>query len=96
MRQADIIYFDLNNAFYLVPHSLLLHKLSAFGLSGEYVNWFRSYPSNRKFQVHIFGILSSPSEVPFSVSRDLSWDPCSSMGLLRTYVLQVPTLNIYF
>jgi hypothetical protein len=44
-RQADAIYFDLSNAFDLVPHSLLLHKLSAFGFSGGYVNWFRSYLS---------------------------------------------------
>jgi hypothetical protein len=46
-RQADAIYFDLSNAFDLVPHSLLLHKLSAFGRSGGYVNWFRSYLCNR-------------------------------------------------
>jgi hypothetical protein len=46
-RQADAIYFDLSDAFDLVSHSLL-HKLSASGLSGGYVNWFRSYLSNRK------------------------------------------------
>ncbi|PNF20040.1 hypothetical protein B7P43_G05817 [Cryptotermes secundus] len=62
-RQADAIYFDLSNAFDLVPHSLLLHKLSAAGLSGGYVSWFRSYLSNRKSQVRVSGVLSSPFEV---------------------------------
>jgi hypothetical protein len=61
--QVDAIYFDLRNAFDLVPLSLLLHKLSAFGLSGGYVNWYCSYLSNRKSQVRVSGILSSPFEV---------------------------------
>jgi hypothetical protein len=52
-RQADAIYFDLSNAFDFVNHSLLLHKLSAFGLSSGYINWFRSYLSNRTYQVRI-------------------------------------------
>jgi hypothetical protein len=67
-RQANAIYFDLSYAFDLVPHCLLLlllllHKLSAFGLSGGYVNWFRSYLSNRKLQVRVSGVLSSLFEI---------------------------------
>jgi hypothetical protein len=42
---------------------LLLHKLSALGLSGGCVNWFRSYLTNRQSQVRIGGIISSPFEV---------------------------------
>jgi hypothetical protein len=49
--------------YYYYYYSLLLHKLSAFGLSGGYLNWFRSYLSNRKSQVRVSGILSSPFEV---------------------------------
>jgi hypothetical protein len=37
-RQADAIYFDLSSAFDLIPHTLLLDNLSAFGISGDYVN----------------------------------------------------------
>jgi hypothetical protein len=62
-RQADAVYFDLTSAFDLVPHTLHLHKLSALGLSGGYVNWFRSYLTNRQSQVRIGGIISSPFEV---------------------------------
>jgi sarcosine oxidase/L-pipecolate oxidase len=58
--KADAIYFDLRSAFDLVPHTLLLQKLSAFGLSGDYANWFCSYLTNRQYQVRVSGILSSP------------------------------------
>jgi hypothetical protein len=61
-REGDAIYFDLSNAFDHVSHSLL-HKLSASGLSGGYVNWFRSYLSNWKSQVRVSGVLSLPFEV---------------------------------
>jgi hypothetical protein len=57
--QADAIYFDLSSAFDLVPHTLLLQKLSTFGLSGGYISWFCSYLTNRQSQVHVSGILPS-------------------------------------
>jgi hypothetical protein len=37
-RQADSIYFDFSNSFDLVPHNMLLHKLSSFGFSDAYVS----------------------------------------------------------
>jgi hypothetical protein len=45
--QVDALYIDLNSAFDLIPHALLLHKLIDYGLSVGYVKWFHSYPSNR-------------------------------------------------
>jgi hypothetical protein len=54
--QVDAIYFGLSNAFDFDPHSIPLHKLSAFELSGGYINWFRSFLSNRKSQVCVSGI----------------------------------------
>jgi hypothetical protein len=40
-RQVDAIYFDLTSAFDLVPHSLLLQKLSALGFSDGYVCMYK-------------------------------------------------------
>jgi hypothetical protein len=66
-RQADAVYFDLSNAFDLVPHNLLLHKLSSYGLSDGYVSWFRSYLTNRDSRVRISGTLSLPFKVTSGV-----------------------------
>jgi hypothetical protein len=58
--KTDSIYFDFNNAFDILPHSLLLHKLSNYGLSCGYLNWFLSYFTNRQSCVRFSGIISSP------------------------------------
>jgi hypothetical protein len=74
-RQSDAIYFDVSKKFDLVPHSLHLHKLSAFGLSGGYVKWCRSDLFNRKSQVRVSGILSSPFEVLSGVPQGFLLGP---------------------
>jgi hypothetical protein len=47
--QTDSVHFDLSNAFDIVSHNILLRKLSNFGLSSSYVDWFHSYLINRLF-----------------------------------------------
>jgi hypothetical protein len=61
--QADAIYFNLSSASGLVPHALLLHKLTDYGLSASYVNWFHSYVTDRLSHVRYSGALMSPFEV---------------------------------
>jgi hypothetical protein len=61
--QADDIYFDLSSAFHLVQ------KLSAFGVSDGYVNWFCSYLTNRKSQVRVSKTLSWPFVMPSGVPQ---------------------------
>jgi hypothetical protein len=68
-RQADAVYFDLSNAFDLVSHNLLLHKLSSYGFSDGYVSWFRSYLTNRLSRVRISGTLSLPFKVTSGVPQ---------------------------
>jgi hypothetical protein len=68
-RQADAIYFDLSNAFDLVPHNMLLHKLGSFRFSDAYVSWFRSYLTNRRSKVYVCCTLSQPFEVTSGVPQ---------------------------
>jgi retron-type reverse transcriptase len=54
--QTDSVYFDLTKAFDIVPHNILLRKLSNFGLYSSHVDWFRSYLFNRQSFVRISGV----------------------------------------
>jgi hypothetical protein len=56
--QTDSVYFHFPKPFDIVPHNILLSKLSNFGLSASYVDWFHSYLSNRQSFVRISGTLS--------------------------------------
>jgi hypothetical protein len=82
-KQVDAIYFDPSNAFDRIPHSLLLHKLSAFGPS---IGRLRSV-----FLVLFLRLLKF---FPMFLG-DLSWDHCSSIFLLMTYVCHVVARTKY-
>jgi hypothetical protein len=65
--QTDSICFDFSNPFDILPHALLFHKLSSYGLSSGYLNWFLSYLTNRqsgvRFSVILFIVLSGIPQV---------------------------------
>jgi hypothetical protein len=94
-RKFYAIYFDLSNAFNLVPHSLI-NKLSTFGLSGGYVNWFRSYLSNRSNQARVSGVLSSPSELFSGVFQGSLLRLMLFNVFINDICNELPTLSIYF
>jgi methylaspartate ammonia-lyase len=41
------IFLDLKKAFDVVPHNILIKKLSKLGINGTPLNWFKSYLANR-------------------------------------------------
>lgn len=74
-RQVDTSYFDLSKAFDLVDHNLLLLKLSKFGLSPSYVNFFNSYLRNRHFRVKVGNHGSSEHSIPSGVPQGSNLGP---------------------
>ena len=49
----DAVYLDFMKAFDKVPHERLLHKLSAYGISGDLHNWIRSFLTGRTQRVKV-------------------------------------------
>ena len=56
--EVHTVYTDFSKAFDRVDHSLLLRKLSCYGISGTLLTWIKSYLVDRCQQVKIENFLS--------------------------------------
>ena len=63
------LFLDLQKAFDVVDHSILVKKLGLYGLSENYVKWFSSYLSNRKQKVSLNGCVSDFKEITAGVPQ---------------------------
>ena len=63
------IFLDLCKAFDTVDHSILLDKLSNYGIRGKAHDWFSSYLSNRRQFVSIGSSNSDPLLVRCGVTK---------------------------
>lgn len=63
------LLIDLTKAFDSVSHSLLLYKLSRYGVNGICLKWFESYLSGRKQRVSFNGSTSSLLDVRLGVPQ---------------------------
>ena len=60
---SDTIFFDSTKAFGKVPHKPLLHKLQAYGVCGELLQWINSFLTDRSFCGKVDQTLSFPAPV---------------------------------
>ena len=64
----DVAYFDFRKAFDSVSHAKLLHKLKAYGVTGNILNWVEAFLCNRTQKVVVNSsnseIIRVPSGVP--------------------------------
>ena len=68
-KTACGVFIDLQKAFDMVNHSILIDKLCHYGIRGTALNWFRSYLSDRKQFVSINGINSQLNTVSHGVPQ---------------------------
>ena len=69
-----LVSLDVSAAFDTIDHSILLRLLeSRLGVTGQCLNWFRSYLSDRTTKVIIDGKRSDIKRVNFGVPQGCPW-----------------------
>ena len=62
-KATGAIFIDLSKAFDTISHSVLLEKLSRYGIQDNELNWFTDYLFLQKQIVQFKGVLSEPNPV---------------------------------
>jgi len=61
--RIDVIYTDLEKAFYKIPHRRLISKLYSYGLNENIILWIKAFLADRKQRVTINGVTSHWGDV---------------------------------
>ena len=72
MRDNEIaigVFVDLSKAFDTLDHNILLSKLDHYGIRGNLLSWLKSYLSNRKQFVDVYGIRSKEEDITVGVPQ---------------------------
>ena len=83
---TGLILIDLQKAFDTIDHEILLEKMIAIGFSNKVIDWYRSYLSNRKFNVNVNKTLSTSGEITCGVPQGSILGPL----LFLLYVNDMP------
>jgi len=67
--QVDTIYTDFSKAFDTVNHSILINKLSSYGVGGPLLSWLSSFITNRYQLIRFNNFVSRYIEVPSGVPQ---------------------------
>ncbi len=88
-KYAVGVFLDLQKAFDVVSHDILLEKLSCLGIKNEILGWFKSYLSDRVQCVDINGNLSTNKTINISVMQGSVLGPL----LFLCFINDIPNIS---
>ena len=99
-RGTILVLLDMSSAFDTLDHNVLIHRLSAIGITGIALNWFTSYITNRSSSVMINTHYSLSRSITHGVPHGSSIcisSPCltSSLTTLPSPSILMPTTFNY-
>jgi len=68
-KATGAVFIDLSKAFDTISHSVLLNKLSRYGVYNMELQWFTDYLFHRKHIVQFHGVLSEPNPINTGVPQ---------------------------
>ena len=94
-QKTCAIFLDFAKAFDILNHGILLRKLEHYGITGESLEWFKSYLENRKQCVNINGNASKCSDITCGVQQGSVLGPLLFLIYINGMYISPPNISFH-